>query len=215
MHFGQTAMKAQIIKELLLAHFPEPKTELHYTNPYELLVAVILSAQCTDARVNATTPALFKAYPTIQTLALANFTEVLALIKSISYPNNKAKHLIKMAGQVMQDFNGQIPSTQQELMCLAGVGQKSANVVLSVAFGQNYLAVDTHVFRVAHRLGLSHAKSATQTEKDLSALFKQDLGALHHALILFGRYTCKAIKPQCGACFLRSFCLSPSNFKPR
>ncbi|WP_199764640.1 endonuclease III [Helicobacter bizzozeronii] len=215
MYLGQAPMKAQIIKELLLAHFPEPSTELCYTNPYELLVAVILSAQCTDARVNATTPALFKAYPTIQALAVANLAEVLALIKSISYPNNKAKHLIKMAGQVMQDFNGQIPRTQAELMRLAGVGQKSANVVLSVAFGQNYLAVDTHVFRVAHRLGLSQAKSATQTEKDLSALFKQDLGALHHALILFGRYTCKAIKPQCGTCFLHRFCLSQSNFKPR
>ncbi|CCB80587.1 endonuclease III [Helicobacter bizzozeronii CIII-1] len=205
-------MKAQIIKELLLAHFPEPSTELCYNNPYELLVAVILSAQCTDARVNATTPALFAAYPSIQALANAQFAEVLALIKSISYPNNKAKHLIKMAGQVMQDFNGQIPSTQQELMRLAGVGQKSANVVLSVVFGQNYLAVDTHVFRVTHRLGLSQAKSATQTEKDLSALFKQDLGALHHALILFGRYTCKAIKPQCGTLFFAPLLLEPIQF---
>lgn len=206
--------RAQAIQALLLERFKQASTELHYANTYQLLVAVILSAQCTDQRVNATTPALFQTYPTIHDLARANFDQLKAIIKSISYPNNKAKHLINMASQVVRDFGAQIPRTQKELKSLAGVGQKSANVILSVAFEQNYLAVDTHVFRVAHRLGLSHAKSAVQTEEDLTKLFQENLATLHHALILFGRYTCKAIKPDCSECFLRAFCQSRANFKP-
>ncbi|WP_281746632.1 endonuclease III [Helicobacter suis] len=208
-------MKAMIIKTLLLEHFKQPTTELIYQNPYELLVAVLLSAQCTDKRVNATTPAFFKAYPDVMSLANASFEDVYQCIKSISYPNNKAKHLIKMAQQILQNFNGQIPRSQKELKTLAGIGQKSANVVLSVAFNQNVLAVDTHVFRVSHRLGLTKAKNTLQTEADLSALFKEDLGALHHAMILFGRRICKAIKPQCSICFLQEFCSNKANFKPR
>ncbi|MFC3847813.1 endonuclease III [Helicobacter baculiformis] len=198
--------KAQIIKTRLLDHFQNPTTELIYNNVYELLVAVVLSAQCTDKRVNMTTPALFDAYPTIESLARACFEDIRELIKSISYPNNKAKLLIKMAQEVCQRFHGKIPSTQEELKSLSGVGQKSANVVLSVYFGQNYLAVDTHVFRVAHRLGLSNAKNALQTERDLSALFESDLAHLHHAMILFGRNTCKAIRPHCAACLFEDLC---------
>ncbi|WP_104733190.1 endonuclease III [Helicobacter felis] len=198
--------KAQHIKARLVEHFGNPSTELHYDNTYQLLVAVILSAQCTDARVNATTPALFALYPNIDSLARADLATLKECIKSISYPNNKAKHLIKMAQEVCSRFKGVIPSTQAELKSLPGVGQKSANVVLSVCFGQNYLAVDTHVFRVAHRLGLSQAKTPLQTEKDLSALFESDLAQLHHALILFGRYTCKALKPLCENCFLGDLC---------
>ncbi|BDQ28565.1 Endonuclease III [Helicobacter ailurogastricus] len=208
-------MSASTIKARLLTHFANPTTELTYQDPYQLLVAVLLSAQCTDARVNATTPAFFAKYPDMKSLASANFAEVLECIKSISYPNSKAKHLIKMANQVLQNFQGQIPQTQAELKSLAGIGQKSANVVLSVAFGANLLAVDTHVFRVAHRLGLSNAKSAKQTESDLSALFINDLSLLHHAMILFGRRICKAIHPKCSACFLQEFCVSRANFKPR
>ncbi|BEG57929.1 Endonuclease III [Helicobacter sp. NHP21005] len=208
-------MSASVIKARLLAHFVSPTTELDYQNPYELIVAVLLSAQCTDKRVNATTPAFFAKYPNIASLAKAHLHEVQECIKSISYPNAKAKHLIKMAHQVLEHFQGQIPQTQKELKSLAGIGQKSANVVLSVAFGANLLAVDTHVFRVAHRLGLSTAKSAEQTEADLSALFVSDLGQLHHALILFGRRICTALKPKCHSCFLQEFCVSRANFKPR
>ncbi|BCZ17573.1 Endonuclease III [Helicobacter sp. NHP19-003] len=208
-------MSASTIKARLLAHFENPTTELTYQNPYELLVAVLLSAQCTDKRVNATTPAFFAKYPSIAILAKANLQEVQECIKSISYPNAKAKHLITMARQVVENFQGQIPQTQAELKSLAGIGQKSANVVLSVAFGANLLAVDTHVFRVAHRLGLSTAKSAAQTEAELSALFVSDLCPLHHALILFGRRICTALKPKCSLCFLQEFCVSRANFKPR
>ncbi|GMB94095.1 Endonuclease III [Helicobacter heilmannii] len=208
-------MSANTIKARLLAHFEHPSTELEYKNPYELLVAVLLSAQCTDKRVNLTTPAFFAKYPNVSSLANANLPEVQECIKSISYPNAKAKHLITMAKQVVQNFQGQIPQTQAELKSLAGIGQKSANVVMSVAFGANLLAVDTHVFRVAHRLGLSTAKSAEQTEKDLSALFVRDLSALHHALILFGRRICMALRPKCHSCFLQDFCRSRANFKPR
>ncbi|GMB95478.1 endonuclease III [Helicobacter sp. NHP22-001] len=208
-------MSANTIKARLLTHFANPTTELEYQNPYELIVAVLLSAQCTDQRVNATTPAFFAKYPSIASLARADIAEVQECIKSISYPNSKAKHLVKMANQVLENFHGQIPQTQAELKSLAGIGQKSANVILSVAFGANLLAVDTHVFRVAHRLGLSTAKSAEQTEADLSALFVNDLSSLHHALILFGRRICKAINPKCSACFLQEFCVSRANFKPR
>ncbi len=213
MSLKRTKTKAQQIKELLLKHYPNQTTELHHKNPYELLVATILSAQCTDARVNQITPKLFEKYPSVNDLALASLEEVKEIIKSVSYSNNKSRHLISMAQKVVRDFKGVIPSTQKELMSLDGVGQKTANVVLSVYFDANYIAVDTHVFRATHRLGLSNAKTPIKTEEELSDLFKDNLSKLHHALILFGRYTCKAKNPLCGACFLKEFCVSKARFK--
>lgn len=202
------------IKQRFLQHYPNPKTELKYRNIYELLVSVMLSAQCTDKRVNIVTPALFACFPTPDLLAKANVEEVRELIKSISFFNAKTNNLIKMARQITQDFNGQIPSTQEELKSLSGVGQKTANVVLIEYFEANYMAVDTHVFRTSHRLGLSRAKTALRTEEDLTKLFKTDLSNLHQAFVLFGRYICKAVKPDCKACFVEDFCISKSNFKP-
>lgn len=202
------------IKQLFLEHYKDAKTELHYCNLYELLVAVMLSAQCTDKRVNLVTPALFEKYPDVQSLSQANVEDIKTIIKSVSFFNNKASHLYKMANQVMQEFNGVIPTTQAELKTLAGVGQKTANVVLIEFFEQNYMAVDTHVFRISHRLGLSNAKTALQTESELSELFGDHLCILHQAFVLFGRYTCKALKPICKSCFVASFCQNKSNFKP-
>lgn len=202
------------IKELFLEHYGNPKTELKYKNIYELLVCVMLSAQCTDKRVNIVTPALFAKYPTPALLAKADISEVKEFIKSISYFNTKASNLIKMANQVMEKFDGKIPSTQEELKSLSGVGQKTANVVLIEYFEANYMAVDTHVFRTSHRLGLSKAKSAIATEEDLTKAFKTDLSILHQAFVLFGRYICKAVKPECQNCFVQEFCISKSNFKP-
>lgn len=202
------------IKQLFLEHYKDAKTELHYRNLYELLVAVMLSAQCTDKRVNLVTPALFEKYPDVQSLSQANIEDIKTIIKSVSFFNNKASHLHKMANQVMQEFNGVIPTTQAELKTLTGVGQKTANVVLIEFFEQNYMAVDTHVFRVSHRLGLSNAKTALQTESELTELFSDHLCILHQAFVLFGRYTCKALKPICKSCFVASFCQNKSNFKP-
>ncbi|WP_104743014.1 endonuclease III [Helicobacter cinaedi] len=203
-----------IIKALFLEHYKNPKTELVYHNLYELLVCVMLSAQCTDKRVNLVTPNLFRAYPNVKSLAQASLADVKGFIQSVSFFNNKAKHLISMANQVMSQFDGEIPTTQEELKTLAGVGQKTANVVLIEFFEQNYMAVDTHVFRVSHRLGLSLAKSAIETEKELAALLKTDLSVLHQAFVLFGRYTCKALKPLCEECFVNAYCQNKSNFKP-
>ena len=203
-----------IIKALFLEHYKNPKTELVYHNLYELLVCVMLSAQCTDKRVNLVTPNLFRAYPNVKSLAQASLADVKGFIQSVSFFNNKAKHLISMANQVMSEFDGEIPTTQEELKTLAGVGQKTANVVLIEFFEQNYMAVDTHVFRVSHRLGLSLAKSAIETEKELAALLKTDLSVLHQAFVLFGRYTCKALKPLCEECFVSAYCQNKSNFKP-
>lgn len=202
------------IKSRFLEHYPNAKTELVYKNVYELLVCVMLSAQCTDKRVNIVTPALFARYPNPNELSKANIDELKELIKSVSFFNNKATNLVKMATQVMSDFGGEIPSTQEGLKSLAGVGQKSANVVLIESKQANVMAVDTHCFRVAHRLGLSHAKSAIETEADLTNAFRDNLATLHQAFVLFGRYICKAIKPLCQQCFLQEFCLSNSNFKP-
>lgn len=207
-------LKAQKIKRHFLAHYPNPKTELKYSNLYELLVCVMLSAQCTDKRVNLITPALFASYPTVQHLAEANLEEIKDFIKSCSFFNNKAQNLLKMAKQVLESFDGKIPQTQEELKSLAGVGQKTANVVLIEYFEQNFMAVDTHVFRVSHRLGLSKAKTPIKTEEELTKLFKDDLSALHQAFVLFGRYTCKAVKPECKNCFMQEYCISKKNFKP-
>nr|WP_317403925.1 endonuclease III [uncultured Helicobacter sp.] len=213
--FKKTKKKdVPIIKALFLEHYKNAKTELVYHNLYELLVCVMLSAQCTDKRVNLVTPALFRAYPDVKSLAQASLADVKKLIQSVSFFNNKAKHLINMANQVMSEFNGEIPTTQEELKTLSGVGQKTANVVLIEFFEQNYMAVDTHVFRVSHRLGLSGAKSAIETEKELTALLKSELSTLHQAFVLFGRYTCKALKPLCEECFVSEFCKNKANFKP-
>ena len=190
-------------------HSPEPETELIYDTPYELLVSVILSAQCTDKRVNMTTPALFKKYPDVESLSRANLGDVFNLIKSISYPNNKARHLIGMAVMVMQKFNGQIPLTVSELMELPGVGRKTANVITSVIDNQPNMAVDTHVFRVAARIGLTrNARTPLEAEKQLVRHIPVELiHKAHHWLILHGRYICVARTPKCWECGLQPACL--------
>lgn len=194
------------IKALFLEHFSGAKTELHFRNLYELLVAVMLSAQCTDKRVNLITPALFREYPDIKALANANLMSLKLLINSCSFFNNKAVNLIKMANSVMSDFNGEIPLDEKSLVKLAGVGQKTAHVVLIEYQEANLMAVDTHIFRVSHRLGLSTAKTPQATEVDLVKVFKTNLNTLHQAMVLHGRYTCKAIKPKCDECFLKELC---------
>ncbi|ECK7433211.1 endonuclease III [Campylobacter jejuni] len=196
------------IKELFLKHFNKPVTELKFSNLYELLVCVMLSAQCTDKRVNLITPDLFKAYPDIKALANANLSSLKTYIQTCSFFNNKAQNLIKMAKAVCENFNGEIPLDEQNLKSLAGVGQKTAHVVLIEWCGANFMAVDTHVFRVSHRLGLSKAKTPESTEEDLTRIFKDNLNYLHQAMVLFGRYTCKAKKPLCKECFLNHLCKS-------
>jgi endonuclease III len=188
---------------------PEAETELLYDNAYQLLVAVILSAQCTDKRVNLTTPALLEKYPDIASLSKAGFDELLPLIKSISYPNNKTKHLIGMANKVMTDFNGVIPMKVEELMQLPGVGRKTANVITSVIDEQPNMAVDTHVFRVSKRIGLVSESASTPlaVEKQLIQYIPRELiHKAHHWLILHGRYICIARSPKCEQCGLRPVC---------
>ena len=188
---------------------PEAETELIYYDPYQLLVAVILSAQCTDKRVNMTTPAIFEKYPDVQTLSKASFEELFPYIKSISYPNNKTKHLIGMAKAVVEKFNGKIPMTIEELIQLPGVGRKTANVITSVIDQQPNMAVDTHVFRVSKRIGLVPASATTPlaVEKELIKNFpKEDIHKAHHWLILHGRYVCVARTPRCGVCGLKPAC---------
>ncbi|MBN2722111.1 MAG: endonuclease III [Campylobacterales bacterium] len=208
-----TKLEIQAIKKLFLENYPDSVTELNYTNAYELLIAVMLSAQCTDKRVNLITPKLFSAYPTVFDLAKANLDDVKTFINTCSFFNNKAKNLITMANQIIDNYGGKIPLTQKELVKLAGVGQKTANVVMLEYTGANLMAVDTHVFRVAHRLGLSNAKTAIKTEEELVKKFKTDLHRLHQAMVLFGRYRCKAINPLCEDCFLKSYCKSKERFK--
>lgn len=190
-------------------NLPEAETELEFSNPYELLVAVILSAQCTDKRVNITTPAIFQKYPDANSLSKASFDELFPFIKSISYPNNKTKHLIGMAQKVISDFNGEIPMTVEELIQLPGVGRKTANVITSVIAEQPNMAVDTHVFRVSKRIGLVPMSATTPlaVEKELTKNFPQHLiHKAHHWLILHGRYICVARNPKCGQCGVRSVC---------
>ena len=192
---------------------PVAQSELDFGSPYELIVAVILSAQCTDRRVNMTTPALFKAYPTVQKLAQADEDEVFEFIRSISYPRSKAAHLIGMARRVVSEFDGQIPSDIDDLMSLPGVGRKTANVVASIIYDKPVIAVDTHVFRVSHRLGLSKGKTPEAVEKDLERHIKPELRPVaHHWLILHGRYVCTARNPRCAECQLRNWCLNASSF---
>ena len=186
---------------------PVAESELHFDSPFQLLVAVILSAQCTDKRVNMTTPALFTAYPDPESLAAAEFDDVLALVRSISYPNSKARHLIGMAQKLLSDFGGQVPSGIDELMSLPGVGRKTANVVASVTWGEPVIAVDTHVFRVARRLGLSRGTTPRAVELDLERHIPEELRPIaHHWLILHGRYICTAQKPKCAGCPLAHWC---------
>jgi len=211
------ATKKEIIeiKELFLQHYSNPVTELNYKNLYELIIAVMLSAQCTDKRVNIITPTLFKRYPSIKELSKADLNDVKELIKSCSFFNNKAKNLIEMAKMVRDDFKSQIPLEQKELIKLPGVGRKTANVVLIEYTGANLMAVDTHVFRVSHRLGLSNSKTAKETELDLVEKFQDNLHQLHQAMVLFGRYKCKALNPECDRCFLIQFCKNKESFKAR
>ena len=192
-------------------NMPVAETELHYGSAYELLVATILSAQCTDKRVNMTTPALFERFPTPQAMAEASAEEIFPYIKSISYPNNKAKNLAAMARKLVDDFGGVVPDSVEELQRLPGVGRKTANVVGSVVFHREVMAVDTHVFRVSRRLGLTrNAKTPLQAEQQLTAHIPSSLlPKAHHWLILHGRYVCTARRPQCDTCGVRKWCRNP------
>ena len=186
---------------------PIAETELHYTNPFELLVAVILSAQCTDKRINQVTPKLFKDFPTAESLAASDSDTIFNYIRSVSYPNNKAKHLVNMANMLLKDYHSNIPSEINELVKLPGVGRKTANVVASVIYHKPAMAVDTHVFRVSNRLGLTKAKTPLQSEQQLiKHIPKQYVATAHHWLILHGRYTCLARQPKCETCALTSWC---------
>ena len=190
------------------AHQPNAETELHYTNPYELLVAVILSAQCTDKRINQVTPRLFERFPDAESLAAASSDEVFTYIRSVSYPNNKAKHLVGMAQKLVHEFNSVVPSDVKTLQTMPGVGRKTANVIASVIYDVPALAVDTHVFRVANRIGLtSNARTPLAVEKQLVKYLPKDkIAVAHHWLILHGRYICVARKPKCEICPLTWFC---------
>ncbi|MBI9062056.1 MAG: endonuclease III [Marinilabiliaceae bacterium] len=189
-------------------HMPVAKTELDYSNPYELLVAVILSAQCTDKRVNMMTPAIFERFPTANEMAESTPEEIFTYIKSCSYPNNKSKHLVGMAKMLTDEFGGIVPNDVKVLQKLPGVGRKTANVIASVVYEKPAMAVDTHVFRVAARIGLTtNSKTPLDTEKQLVKYFPEELlPVAHHWLILHGRYVCMARKPKCGRCGLKTFC---------
>jgi endonuclease-3 len=208
-----TVKEIEAVRILFLEHYPDSITELNYRNLYELLVSVMLSAQCTDKRVNVIAPALFEAYPDPVALSNADLDAVKSHINTCSFFNNKAKNLIQMAQSVVENYGGEIPLEQKELIKLAGVGQKTANVVMIEYTGANLMAVDTHVYRVAHRLGLCRAKTAIECEKQLTQKFKTDLHRLHQAMVLFGRYKCKALKPECEGCFLKSYCKTNQTFK--
>ncbi|KGE14059.1 endonuclease III [Sphingobacterium deserti] len=189
-------------------HNPEAQTELNYSNPYELLVAVILSAQCTDKRINQITPALFDRFPDVTALAGSTVEEIFSYIRSVSYPNNKAKHLLGMAQKLIEEFQGEVPEKVDDLIKLPGVGRKTANVISSVVYNNPSMAVDTHVFRVSNRLGLtSNATTPLAVEKQLVKYLPKDTIAIaHHWLILHGRYICLARRPKCEICPITYFC---------
>ena len=208
-----TKKDIEIIKQKFIEKYSDAVTELNYTNDYELLIAIILSAQCTDKRVNIITPALFEKYPSTKELALADLEDVKELLKTCSFFNNKAKNIIKMAQSVQENYNGVIPRDAKQLIKLAGVGNKTANVFMIEACGQNLMAVDTHVFRVSHRLGLSDAPNVTKTEEQLVKRLKDDLHIFHQAMVLFGRYTCKAINPDCDNCLFPQVCKTQETFR--
>lgn len=206
-------MRKRELYEKVMAYFmeamPQAETELHYHDPFQLLVAVILSAQCTDKRVNMVTPHLFKDYPTAEAMALAEPDTIYEYIKSVSYPNSKAKHLVEMARMLLADYQGQVPETLEQLIKLPGVGRKTANVVQSVAFDKAAMAVDTHVFRVSHRIGLVPKRCTTPyaVERELVRNIPEDLiPRAHHWLILHGRYVCQSRKPKCEECGLLGIC---------
>lgn len=208
------AERYKYIIEWFIQNMPDAETELHYSNPYELLVAVILSAQCTDKRVNLITPELFRAFPTPQKMAEAPVDEIFEYIRSVSYPNNKSKHLVGMARMLVDEFNGEIPSDQKELQKLPGVGRKTANVVASVVFHKPAMAVDTHVFRVSNRIGLTtNSRTPLETEKELMKYIPEELVATaHHWLILHGRYICMARSPKCEICGISEWCKAYPRF---
>ena len=186
---------------------PNPETELKHGNPFQLLVAVMLSAQCTDKRVNMVTPGLFQAFPTPQAMAAASVEDILEHVKSISYPNSKAAHLQAMARQLVDEYGGQVPDNMKELTSLPGVGRKTANVVLGAAFGQATIPVDTHVYRVSHRLGLSQGKTPNDVERDLTRHIPAEMRfKAHHWILLHGRYVCKALRPNCPNCAIKHYC---------
>lgn len=199
------------VLEYLGSVMDDTETELHYTTPFELLIAVMLSAQCTDKRINQVTPQLFAAYPTPEALAAATPEDVFEFIKTVSYPNNKARHLVGMAQKLVENFNSEVPDTLESLTTLPGVGRKTANVVQAVAFKKPALAVDTHVFRVSHRLKLVPTTATTPyaVEKALRKYIPDEtVAASHYWLLLHGRYTCTAIKPKCAQCGLAHLCPS-------
>ena len=203
-----------LCSQRLAKAYPGAATELHFSSPYELLVAVMLSAQCTDKRVNMVTPALFKAFPTVQDMAAATAAQVLPFVKSVSYPNAKSGHLVQMANEVCSRFGGEIPQSMDELVTLPGVGRKTANVMLAVAFGGQAMPVDTHVFRLSHRIGLVPERCTTplSVERELVKYFpRETLSDAHHWLILHGRYVCTARAPKCAGCCLNDICRS-SNY---
>jgi len=209
------ATKKEILEihELFIERYNDAVTELEYKNAYELVVAVALSAQCTDKRVNIITPDFFSIFPDTKTLANANLDDIKVLINSCSFFNNKAKNLLAMAKRVEEVYAGEIPMNEKDLQTLGGVGQKTANVVMIEYTGANLMAVDTHVFRVSHRLGLSDDKTAIKTEATLVRKFKNNLHALHQGMVLFGRYVCKAKNPDCEKCFLTQYCKTKESFK--
>jgi len=211
-----TKKEIEAIKEAFVSRYDTAVTELQYKNIYELVIAVALSAQCTDKRVNMLTPGLFEKYPDVYTLAKADIDDVKAIINSCSFFNNKAKNIIAMAQRVVDVYDGEIPQNENELVTLAGVGQKTAHVVMIEFTGANLMAVDTHVFRVAHRLGLSDDETALKTEATLVKKFKTNLHQLHQGMVLFGRYICTAKNPKCESeCFLKEFCKTKESFKAR
>ncbi len=208
-----TKKEIKEIQKLFVEKYSDAVTELKYKNAYELVVAVALSAQCTDKRVNVITPALFQKYPTPHAMSKASLDEIKELIKSCSFFNNKAKNLLAMAKRVVEVYDGEIPMDEKELITLGGVGQKTAHVVMIEYTGANLMAVDTHVFRVSHRLGLSDDTTAIKTEQTLVKKFKNNLHALHQGMVLFGRYICKAKNPKCDECFLTKYCKTKESFK--
>ncbi len=210
-----TKKEIESIKEEFVKRYDEAVTELNYTNAFELVIAVALSAQCTDKRVNLITPALFEKYPDPVSLGNADLDDLKELLNSCSFFNNKAKNLIKMAQRLVEVYGGEVPLDEKELVTLAGVGQKTAHVVMIEYTKANLMAVDTHVFRVSHRLGLSDAKTALKTEEELAKKFKTNLHQLHQGMVLFGRYICTAQRPKCDSeCFLKEFCKTTKSFKP-
>jgi endonuclease-3 len=202
------AERYERVLEAFRREMPWPETELHYSNPFELLVAVILSAQCTDKRVNIVTPELFRAFPTPERMAQAEPQELYEYIKSISYPNNKTRSLIGMAKALVERFDSQVPGNIDDLLTVPGVGRKTANVILAIVFGKAAMAVDTHVFRVSNRIGLTlNSKTPLETERTLMRHIPGDeVPKAHHWLILHGRYICKARKPECNICYLKEYC---------